>query len=175
MLSATQPETNMKTNKYALAAVLALIPNLAFAFVGSYRSTWPNISVRKELDALACGVAPLLRTDQDHYCASTSAWTSGNYAAECRFVMEFTGIKTVWHLEGNYNSTPTGQDFKGTVWQTLPTCTGFVCGYIGTITWYGRSPMPPQLYEYEWNTGNAAECAVDRFNGQVQGQFYGSY
>lgn len=157
-----------------LTLALLLIPSVALA--GSFVGTWPNIGQRRELDALACATQALTRADQDHSCAFTSAWTSGNLAAECRFVMALTGQKTVWHLEGKYAA---GTDnFTGIIWQTLPTCTGFLCGAVGTVWWTGRSPAvpPTKFYSYQWSaTQNTAVCEVGRANGQTTGLFYGSY
>lgn len=161
--------------KSLLILVLCLIPAIALA--GSYTGSWPNIGQTKALDAIACATQALTRTDQDHSCREVPSWNKNStsaYAAECRFVMALSGVKTVWHLDGTYDAN---QNFTGTITQTLPTCTGFLCGIMGTVHWYGRSPMPPQTYSYGWNDGYGAQCDVIRLpgSGQIAGDFYGNY
>lgn len=162
---------------FAMFSLISLFLLTNTATAGSYTGTWPNIATSKPVDALACATQALTVQTEDHKCLPAATWNKNStnvYAAECRFVMALSVVKTVWHLEGSYDDK---QNFTGQIWQTLPTCTGFLCSYIGSVYWYGRSPTPPQVYDYQWNDGYGAECAVDRLpgNGQIAGDFYGSY
>jgi hypothetical protein len=152
--------------------LITLLLISAPAKAGSYSGTWPNMNTFRVLDALACATMALHAPNGTWKCAAGNAWTVGNNSAECMFVFPFNGVKTVWHLEGSYNDAG---DWSGNIWQTTPSCTGFLCSYIGTVNWYGRSPMPPATYSYVWSDGNTAGCDVTRSNGVTIGLFYGSY
>ena len=163
-----------------LLVIIALLIVTIPAQAGSYAGTWPRITERRELDAIACGTLPITRTDQDHSCRTVPSWNTDNtncYAAECRFVIAFSAAKTVWHLDGCYDAQ---QNFSGLIWQTLPTCTGFLCGYIGNVAWSGRNSQPAldqaMVYSYQWNDGNLASCDVTHQTVHTyQGLFYGTY
>jgi hypothetical protein len=146
------------------------------ALAGSFTGSWPGIGANKAaVDATACATTALTRTDQDHRCyevASANRNNTNAYAAECRFVMNLTGNKTQWRIDGAYDAN---QVFVGSIWQTLPACTGFLCGSIGTVQWIGRSPAPLKNYYYFFNSGNTAQCEIVGSPNNARALFSGSY
>lgn len=160
--------------KKILVLVLCLITVPALA--GSFSGSWSGIGANKAaVDATACATMALTRTDQDHRCYEVSAYNTNNpnaYAAECRFVMNLTGNKTQWRIDGTYDAN---QVFTGNIWQTLPTCTGFLCGAIGTVQWIGRSPAPFKNYFYFFASGGSAQCEIVGSPNNARATFSGSY
>lgn len=161
-----------------MRTILVTAVLLAFAVLparaGSYQGTWPNIGTNKSLDALQCATQAIHKTDQTWNCAATSPRTAGNTAAECLFVMVLSGEKVRWRLEGKYDAN---SNWTGAISRTYPSCTGFLCGYVGQVWWSGRNTNPAS-YSYQWvGTGNTAGCDVSkkRPNESVTGLFYGSY
>lgn len=89
--------------------------------------------------------------------------------------MNLTGNQTVWRLDGTYDAN---NAFSGSIRQTSPGCSGFLCEYLGVARWYGHGTQLPQQYLYSWNAdGLGAHCDVIKLpgSGQVAGDFYGSY
>lgn len=141
----------------------------------SFTGSWDQIGQRKVLDALACSVQALQRTDKPHSCAEVAPSAPGHSTAECSFTMNLTGNRAVWRLDGTYDAKGT---FTGLIVQTTPSCSGFLCGALGTVRWYGRGTQLPQQYLYSWvGSGLGAHCDVMKLpgSGQVAGDFYGSY